>query len=93
MAIILGTERQQQHATLEYRTLWIQTGSVFTWTRQRRTNTTSTWRAVLGDMTYPSPIGSGTEMTGKSMTPRKNGWYDYEETWVTYGTWTDVAST
>lgn len=93
MSVITGTTRQENHSTIEYRTLWIQTGSTFTFTVQKRTNTTSTWTAVLNAITYPSALGTGDEMTSKNATPRPNGWYDYDESWVTYGSWTDVAST
>jgi len=88
MSLIAGTTRQSNHSTPDYMFVWTQT-SPWSWTavRYRRDNTTATWTAVLDSITYPTEIGTGDERVSKSVTPRANGWYDYEETWIVYGTW------
>jgi hypothetical protein len=88
MSIISGTTKKETHETYETRAAWSQAGSVYTYVVESRTNTTNIWTAVLDAITAPAIQGSGDVMVSKDFVPRINGWYDYTESWVTYGTWT-----
>jgi hypothetical protein len=88
MSIISGTLKQESHKTYESRVSWRQIIGGYELIKESRENTTDIWIAVLDSISDPGDQGSGEDMLYKDFVPRINGWYDYTESWVTYGTWT-----